>query len=108
MLRLIMSLVLITTLAFGQGGHKSAGNPAGTGNCAAIADIHHVSRVGGEQRGTPLHGCHHVPCPQTYLPDFHFLLIPQETCSEIHLVANEHDWRNIILDRDPPIPRSST
>lgn len=109
MLRLVISLVLVAILAFRQGGDKSLGSVAGMDSRITLTQTQHTSRTSGEHekhREVPLDRCHHVSCSQTFLPNSHFLLIRRNTRSEMHLVANEHNLHTIILDRDPPIPRS--
>lgn len=109
MLRLLATALLLAGLMLGQSGHGSFGDTGHAANGSAVAAMHNQSAAHGQgegHRGAPSHGCHYSPCPQTFLTKASSLPVRATARAGARPVASDRIARSILLERDPPIPRS--
>lgn len=110
MSRLFATLLMLIPLVFSQGVHEAVADVAPMDSRAGLTDMHSRSdRPSHEQehRGAPLQGCHHSSsCSQSFLVNVSLRPARSACHSGVWPAANEQNPRAIIVDRDPPVPRS--
>lgn len=109
MLRLFTTLLMLIALVLSQGVHEAVADVAPMDGRAGLTDIFSGSvspTHEQEHRSAPAQGCHHSSCSQSFLARAS-LSPARSNCRSIAWpVAGEQNLRTIILNRDPPVPRS--
>ena len=109
MFRLLATMLLLAGLTLGESGYGSFADGSLTANGFALTSMHGKSGGHGQgegHRGGPSHGCHHSSCSQTFLVKAGLVPVRAAARSGAWPAVNDRNARSIILERDPPIPRS--
>jgi hypothetical protein len=109
MFRLLAAMLLLAGLMLGQSGYGSIADTDLVANGSALTAMHGESGARGQSEGhqsAPSPGCHHSSCSQTFLVKADLVPVRASARSGALPAVNDRHARSIILERDPPIPRS--
>lgn len=104
----LATLVVLLALVLSQSMSGAIANvPAADGRDAAVQSQSSAAMPinGRGYAGVPFTGCHHSSCPQSFLVKANFGPPWSSYHSQAWPLANEHNPRATLLDRDPPVPR---
>jgi len=108
MLRYLTILLFIITLVHGAGGYGSFADASIAGDGYVVTALDAPAAEHGQGKaGSPTQShCFHASCSPTLSLPAKVTLFSAEGRFAARPLANERDRRSIILERDPPIPRS--
>ena len=107
MFRFATVLIFVTTLAFG-GGYAFAApsvDPLYASSSSPLDQAGDSNRPAENDLGASQHGCHQISC-STHLSTTGVALVHTSGQSR-RFSAGERDWRSLMIERDPPVPRAA-
>jgi hypothetical protein len=108
-LQLLATLSVVVALVLSQSVSGAVPDVAETDGRYVVTQLQSGAAIpidGGGYGGVPFTGCHHSSCSQSFLVKANFGPPRSSYHSQAWLLANEHNPRPALLDRDPPVPRS--
>lgn len=109
MFRVVTILIFIAALMLGDGLSVSAKPSLPLPEEASFAALNSASgthRSNEADRGAASHCCHDLSCTN-YLSPFTSAALVSAGDRPKQSHANDCDWRSLVVERDPPVPRFS-